>query len=252
MWDYYTEPVPSLGGLTPNLWQGRILGGSSGINAMIYCRGASSVFDEWAEISGNEGLAWESLLEDFRATTHYEDEPVPYSQVVDTSVMGDGPLAISRGRELVEFDVPFADALKSTLNLPEIDLIDGTGLGVSFGLQSIRASNRTRSYAYNTYGYLMANRPNVQILHNAWVQRIGFSDQTAQNVTYTDTLNNQTYVINSKEIIVAAGTLNSPHLLMLSGVGPQDQLSALKIPVVADILEVGSNLYDHHYSVMQF
>lgn len=96
----------------------------------------------------------------------------------------------------------------------------------------------------------MANRPNFELIHDAWVQRIGFAHKTAESVTYAR--NNETYTIKAKEIIVAAGAINSPKLLMLSGVGPKETLSALKIPVVADIPEIGSNLYDHHYSVMEF
>lgn len=218
---------------------------------MLYCRGASSVFDEWAKISGNDGLAWDSLLHDFRATAHYTFQPADYNQVVNTSVYGDGPLEVSRSSGQTGFETPFANACESELHLPEVDMTDGTGIGVAFGLNSIRVSNRTRSYALNSFGYEMANRPNVQLIHNAWVQRIGFSRNTAQSVTYIDNLNNQTYTINAKEIIVSAGAINSPKLLMLSGVGPKDRLSALNIPVVADIPDIGSNLYDHHYSVIE-
>ncbi len=218
---------------------------------MLYCRGASSVFDEWAKISGNDGLAWDSLLDDFKATSHYTFQPADYSEVVNTSVYGDGPLEVSRSSGLTGFDLPFASALESTLGLQQVDFTDGTGIGIDLGLGSIRVSNRTRSYALNTFGYEMANRPNVQLIHNAWVQRIGFLRDTAQNVTYIDTLSNETHTITAKEIIVSGGAINSPQLLMLSGVGPKDQLSALNIPVIADIPDIGSNLYDHHYSSIE-
>ncbi|MCJ1251517.1 hypothetical protein MMC30_008752 [Trapelia coarctata] len=252
MWQYNSEPDPNLGGLTPNLWQGKRWGGGTGVNAMLYCRGAASVFDEWAEVSGNDGLAWASILQDFKQTTHYADPHVNYTQVVNTSVLGNGPLEVTRDRQLTEFDEPFANALKSTLNLTEIDMIDGHAIGVSLGLETIRESNRTRDYALNTFGYLMASRPNVQMLHSAWVQRIGFSDKTAQSITYINSLSNKTYKINAKEIIVTAGALNSVQLLMLSGVGPKDTLSKLNIPVVADIPGIGAQLYDHHYSVAEY
>ncbi|KAA8648084.1 GMC family oxidoreductase [Aspergillus tanneri] len=253
MWPYNTQPEPNLGGLTPNLWQGRMLGGGSGVNGMLYCRGSASVFDEWAEISGNKGLAWRSLLEDFKKTAHYRSDPTDsdYAQVVDQQAFGDGPLEITRARKLVSFDEPFANALKNTLHLDEIDMISGTGIGVSLGLETIRASNRTRSYAVNAYGDRMAGRPNFRLIHDAWVQHIGFHRQTAQNVVYTNR-RNQTLTIQADEVIVAAGAINSPQLLMLSGIGPKEKLAALKIPLVADIPEVGGNLYDHHYSVMQF
>ncbi|KAK0644854.1 Pyranose dehydrogenase [Lasiodiplodia hormozganensis] len=252
-WNYSTQPETNLGGLTPNLWQGRILGGGTGVNAMLYCRGSASVFNEWAELSGNPGLAWESLLEDFKETTHYTSDPAEdYNQVLDPNAFGDGPLEVSRGQELVSFDEPFANALKSTLDLDETDMVSGGGIGVSLGLETIRVSNRTRDYAVNAYGYQMAGRPNFRVIHHAWVQRIGFTGNTATNVTYTDTQTNEVHVIEAQEIIVAAGAINSPQLLMLSGVGPEDTLSALDIPVVANIPEIGSNLYDHHYAVMEY
>ena len=216
---------------------------------MLYCRGAASVFDEWAQISGNPGLAWNSLLNDFKATSHYTFQPADYNEVVTTSVYGNGPLEVSRSSGTTGFGLPFASVLESTLNLHQVDMTDGTGIGVDLGLESIRVSNRTRSYALNTFGYQMANRPNVKLIHDAQVTKIGFSGKTAQNVTYIS--NKQTNTITAKEIIVAGGAINTPQLLMLSGVGPKAQLSALKIPVVADIPGVGSNLFDHHYSSIE-
>ena len=248
---FNSQPDPNLGGLSPNLWQGRALGGGTAVNAMLYCRGAASVFDEWAQISGNDGLAWKSLLDDFKATSHYTFQPSEYDQVVNTSVYGDGPLEVSRSSGLTGFDLPFASAIESALRLPQVDLTDGTGIGVDLGLDSIRVSNRTRSYALNTFGYEMANRPNVKLIHNAQVLRIGFLRDIAQNVTYVNNLNHQTNTITAKEIIVSGGAINSPKLLMLSGVGPKDQLSALNIPIVADIPHIGSNLFDHHYSSIE-
>lgn len=248
---YNSQSDPNLGGLAPNLWQGHVFGGGSAVNAMAYCRGASSVFDEWAKISGNPGLAWDSLIHDFKATTHYTYQPSDYSEVVNTSGYGDGPLEVSRQSGLTGFDTPFARTLESELDLQQVDLTDGTGIGVDLGLSTIRVSNRTRSYALNAYGFQMADRPNVRLIHNATVKRIGFLNKTAQNITYVDSVRNEIHIISAKEILVTAGAINTPKLLMLSGVGPKDRLSALNIPIVADIPAIGSNLYDHHYSFME-
>lgn len=229
------------------------MGGGSGVNAMLYCRGAASVFDEYAEISGNEGLRWDSILESFKATTHWTDEAsIDYKQPINTSAFGHGPLEITRQRELLTFDKPFANKLAAEFNIPEIDFASGVGIGVSQAVESIRASNRTRSYAYNTFGYLASSRRNFELHHDAWASKIGFNDKTADSVTYNDTLTGTIHTIHSKEIIVTAGTINSPQLLMLSGVGPADRLRELDIPVVQDIPEVGQNLYDHHYAVLQY
>jgi choline dehydrogenase len=233
------------------LAQGKVSGGGTAVNAMAYCRGASSVFDDWATISGNQGLAWDSLLEDFEATTHYTYQSADYEEVVNTTTYGTGPLEISRPSELTGFEPGFMDAIESALGIQQVDLTDGTGIGIDIGLQSIYVSNRTRSYARNTFGLQMASRTNVQVIFNAWVQRVGFSNTTAQNVTYIDTANNETHTIAANEIILSGGAINTPKILMLSGVGPESSLSALNIPVVADVSEIGTNLYDHHYSIIE-
>lgn len=255
MWPYVVEPDANLGGRTPDLWQGKALGGGTAVNAMLYCRGAASVFDEWAQISGNRGLAWDSILESFKATTHWAEEPsTSYSQPVNATSFGNGPLEISRQRRLLTFDEPFADKLVSELGLPIVDDVSGGGIGVSQGLESIRVSNRTRSYATNTFGYLAATRPNFELRTRAWVSKVGFQGRTARNVTYTDTgaQQQQQHTVAADEIVLAAGALNNPQLLMLSGVGPAQMLRQLDIPVVLDSPQVGRNLSDHHMAILQY
>ncbi|KAL8747701.1 MAG: hypothetical protein Q9190_000442 [Brigantiaea leucoxantha] len=250
-WNYTTQPDPNLGGNTPGLTQGRVFGGGTAVNGMAYCRGAASVFDEWAEVSWNPGLAWHSLLDDFRATSHYTFQPADYQQYVNTSAYGDGPLEVSRVPGLTGFDIPFAAALSSVLGVEEVDMTDGTGIGLDLGLQSISVADRRRSYARSTYGRLIQSRPNVQMITGAWVHHIGFSGKTAKNVTYINALSNQTSTVKAKEIIVSGGAINSPKLLMLSGVGPKEQLSKLGIPVVTDIPAIGTNLYNHLFPVIE-
>ena len=222
------------------------------MNGMTMCRGSSSVFDEWAEISGNPGLAWDSgMFDAFKATTHFENDVRPEDQVpVNQTSYGDGPLAISSQRFQFDFDGPFVDRLASALDVPQIDFMSGYGIGATEPVASISAGNRTRSYAWNTFGWLAANRPNFEVRHDAWATKIGFNGATAESVTYTDTLssNGTSHTIRAREVIVAAGAIGSPHLLMLSGVGPADQLEAVGIPVVQDSPQVGQNLMDHHYA----
>ncbi|KAF2468598.1 FAD/NAD(P)-binding domain-containing protein [Lindgomyces ingoldianus] len=188
------------------------------------------VFDEWAKVSGNSGLAWKSLLEDFKAASHYDFQQTDYEQFVNTTTYGDGPLEVSRTSGLTGFDAPFASALKSGLGVHEVDLTDGIGTGLDLGV---------------------ANRPNVQMIPNAWVTKIGFSGKTSKNVTYTNTISNAKTTIAAKEIIVNAGAINSPKLPMLSGVGQKARLSELNIPLVADIPSIGTNLYDHTFPIVE-
>lgn len=217
---------------------------------MGICRGSSSVFDEWAEISGNDGLAWDSgMFDAFKATTHLQDDVHPADQTaVNQSSFGDGPLAISSQRFQLAFDRPFVDKLSSALNITEIDFMSGDGIGVTEQVGAILSSNRTRSYAWNTFGWLAVNRHNFQVRHDAWATKIEFDDTTANGVTYVDTLSNTTHTIQANEIVIAAGAVGSPHLLMLSGVGPAEQLEAVGIDVVLDSPEVGQNLMDHHFA----
>jgi len=91
-WNYSSTPQPTLNGVGPALAQGHALGGGSAINVMAYCRGAPSVFDQWAKESGDSGLRWENLFKDFKANVHYETSTTGPQDRVDTSAYGDGPL----------------------------------------------------------------------------------------------------------------------------------------------------------------
>lgn len=123
LWEYNSQPDPNLGGATPNLWQGRALGGGSAVNAMTYCRGSESVFDQWAQTSGNSGLQWSNILNDFRATTHYTNQPADYQQTVNTGVYGDGPIEVSRASMVDLMDRPFAEAYEQSFGLKEVDQV---------------------------------------------------------------------------------------------------------------------------------
>ncbi|KAF2209150.1 hypothetical protein CERZMDRAFT_47819 [Cercospora zeae-maydis SCOH1-5] len=253
VWYYLSQPEPILNGAQPDSAQGKLVGGGTAVNAMLHCRGSASVFDEWAEISGNEGLAWNNILEAFKDTTHWIDAVgAEYEQQLNTSAFGDGPLEVTRQRQRFPFDQPFVDTIAAEHDLPEIDFASGGGIGVTQGLVTIRASNATRSYAYNTFGYLANARSNFQLITHAWVSKIGFDEKTASSVTYNDTVTNTAHTLQADEIIITAGTINSAQLLMLSGVGPMDQLTSHGIEVVEDVPGIGSNLMDHRFAVVQY
>lgn len=217
---------------------------------MAYCRGSASLFDDWAALSGNEGLAWESIFQDFLEVSHYTENPhADYEQIVNTSAYGNGPLEVSRVGTLTGFEDPFFNALQTELGLEEVDLTDGSGIGLDRGLSSITAVNRTRSYGRSAFGTLIENRSNVQILTYAWASKINFKGTTAVSVTYN--VDGVATTIKGREIIVSGGAINTPKLLMLSGVGPKETLKPLGIKVVADIPDVGSNLRDHAFAIIE-
>ncbi|KAI1811455.1 putative GMC oxidoreductase [Poronia punctata] len=248
-WNFTSAPDPGLDGGAPELLQGRALGGGTAINGMGYCRGSSSIFDEWAHQTGNTGLSWKSMFDAFKATTHFQEDVHPPDQTpVNKTSFGKGPLEITSQRFQLGVDRPFVDTMSSRFGLPEIDFASGYGIGVSEQIDTIRADNRTRSYAWNTFGWLAANRPNFEVRHDAWASKIGFKGKTATSVTYNDTLTNTMHTLEAREIVVAAGAIGSPQLLLLSGVGPEKQLRSLGIKVVHDSSQVGENLADHHYA----
>lgn len=249
-WNFTTEPDANLGGHAPGIKQGRGLGGGSSVNGMAYCRGASSVFDEWAHLSGNSGLAWSSMLNAFKKVTHYTDPPqANYEQFVNTSAYGDGPLEVSRSSGLTGLEFPFANAIEASLGLHQQDLTDGTGIGIDMGVATIFAKNRTRSYPRNTFGSMAEKRSNVRMIHNAWVSKVIFVRKTAVGATYHR--DGRAVDIKAREVIVSAGSLNTPKLLMLSGIGPKEELTKLNIPLVSNSPDVGANLRDHAVSIVE-
>ena len=138
-------------------------------------------------------------FQDFLEVSHYKDPPnADYEQFVNTTGYGNGPSEVSRSSGLTGFEIPFENAIEAELGLHEVDLTDGTGIGLDKGVASIFAGNRTRSYGRVTFGILIETRPNVQMIHDAWVSNIGFSPKTAVNVTYQS--NGAAYTIKGKEI----------------------------------------------------
>lgn len=213
-----------------------------------------SVFNEWAERSGNDGLKWDNLFNDFKATVKFAPNSTApkYMQTLDMKAYGSGPVQVSRALKLDGFDPSWNEALQSVLDLPEVDFNSGAGIGVSYGVETIAPSDRTREYAYTAYGQEMSGRKNVRMQSWATVKRINFDGKRAESVTYVNTQDsNSTHKIQSKEIIVSAGAIGSPKLLMLSGVGPGDHLKDVGINVVHDCPQVGSNLQDHNYASIE-
>lgn len=263
-WNFTETPQASLGGISPPLHQGHTLGGGSAINFMAYCRGAPSVYDEWASSSGNEDLAWGNILGNFKNSANlFVPDPLPYQQPINSSVYSEtGPVCVSyeRSDRLSKLEPAYWDAW---INDPENpaqpeDLTSGIGIGlVKGGPHAVRSSNGTRSYAWSSYGISASARENVKILTDSRAIKINFNNDTGEDpnavgVDYVSGPENTITSVRGREIIVSAGAINSPRLLLLSGIGPRDELESLGIPVVADSPEVGLNFRDHHVATTIF
>ncbi|CAG9770844.1 unnamed protein product [Ceutorhynchus assimilis] len=242
-YEYYTEPQKNaFSGLNANRvhWpRGKVLGGSSSLNYMMYTRGNKLDYDKWAA-DGNEGWSYEELLPYFIKSENasgLNDAPV------DEEIHGtDGPLSIEH-----IYDSKLVQAFIE--GGPEIGLdeFDYNANKQPYGVSRIQATvlNGHRHSTGNAFLFPIKERPNLDIVINAFVTKILIDPETKEAYGVEYEKGHKTYQVNAiKEVIVSGGTINSAQLLMLSGIGPEDHLRALGIDVIAN-LPVGRNLKDH-------
>ena len=233
-WDYHTEPERELMNRRLYWPRGRVLGGSSSINAMCYTRGHRLDYDEWRDL-GAAGWDYASVLPHFRSSEDQARGADEYHGV-------GGPLHV----EDLRFRNPLSDAFVAAgirVGLAENRDFNGPRQeGV--GLYQVTQRLGRRCSAAVAYLRPAGRRTNLRILTHAPVARILFENERAVGAQYRIAGISHS-VRAEREVIVAAGAIASPQLLMLSGIGPADALRALAIPVIADRAEVGRNLQDH-------
>jgi len=233
-WSYATEPEPALDHRRIACPRGKVLGGSSAINAMIYIRGNRRDFDHWHSL-GNPGWGWDDILPYFRKSQQQARGASDYHGV-------DGPLAVTDQPAPHPFSLAFLDAaveLGYPLN-PDFNGIDQEGAG----LYQLTVKDGKRQSTAIAFLHSIRQRKNLHIVTHAEVSAVLFDRTRAIGVRYThDGMDTQ--VLANREIIVSAGTINSPKLLLLSGIGPAEQLRRFGIPTVVDLPGVGQNLQDH-------
>ncbi|MGE3876760.1 MAG: GMC family oxidoreductase [Parvibaculaceae bacterium] len=232
-WMYETEPVAGFAGRISYWPRGKVLGGSSSINAMVYSRGQKSDFDEW-EALGNTGWGWRDVLETYRKL---EDHDLGRSELHGSG----GPLHVTTiDRHAHPLSRVFIAAAQEAGLDFNPDLNGKTIEGV--GLYQITTRRGFRESAASAY--LRRRRANLEIITHAQATRILFTGSKALGVAYErhGTLHEARA---RREVIVSAGAVGSPQLLQLSGVGPAMLLRRLGIDVVHDNAAVGRNLQDH-------
>ncbi|XP_056631505.1 glucose dehydrogenase [FAD, quinone]-like [Diorhabda sublineata] len=235
---YKTEPQPHFCiGCTDNRvkWErGKALGGGTIINYMLYVRGNKRDFNLWSEMGGS-GWAYDDLLPYFKKI---EDTRV---NKIDEDFRGKGGyLTISDEPWRTKISEIFVNAAEES-GLKYVDYNGKQQIGVSFVQTTTK--NGLRDSAEKAYLRPVRHRPNLVVQTNAQVTRILFKEKTAYGVRYFhDGIFNK--VTAKKEVILSAGTINSAQLLMLSGIGPKEDLQQLGIPVLQN-LPVGRKIYDH-------
>lgn len=233
-WDYDTAPEPNLDNRV--LWwpRGKVLGGSSSINAMCYIRGAAGDYDGWAA-AGASGWDWNSVLPYFRRSER--------NSRGDDALHGSmGPLYVSDLRYTNPLSAVFIEAARQAGYAANGDFNGPSQEG--FGYYQVTQKNGARCSSAVAYLDPARERHNLQIVTKALVSRITIENGRATGVVYSS--GGRAYHQHAqREVLLSGGAINSPQLLMLSGVGPADQLRRHGIDVVADAPQVGQNLQDH-------
>jgi|AntRauTorcE11898_2_1112593.scaffolds.fasta_scaffold00015_29 choline dehydrogenase len=235
-WAYDTEPQTELNDRECYWPRGKTLGGSSSINAMIYARGQPADYDHWGAL-GNDGWAYEDVLPYFKRAEHNERGSSEYHGT-------GGPRNVADLQSPNELSETFIEA-GGAVGLPRNDDFNaGDQSGV--GLYQVAQKDGQRHSAADAYLKPALDRSTLTATTGAQVTRVRFDGRAAVGVEYVEDGSNMTETVDAnKEVILSAGTINSPQLLMLSGVGPAEHLAAHDILVVHDLPGVGRNLQDH-------
>lgn len=234
-WMHETEPEPWAGGRRMAMPRGKALGGSSSINGMIYIRGHRQDYADWVA-AGAQGWSWDELLPHFIRTEDHQRLGLPLHGQGGPLTVSDLPSVHPMTRHMLEA------ARQAGLELVD-DFNDGRATGASTFQVNFRGGQRS-SIARNAIAPAL-QRPNLQVRRGAMVERILFEEQRAVGVRYRMDDGSVHEARAGREVLLCAGAIQSPQLLMCSGVGPAAQLQALGIPVVADLPGVGENLQDH-------
>lgn len=233
-WGYETEPESSLDNRRLYWPRGKVLGGCSSINAMCYARGHRKDYDHWAAL-GNDGWSFQDVLPFFRMA---EDQERGSDQFHGQG----GPLGVRDLRHHNPLSDVFLEAA-SQAGFPRNDDFNGeTQRGFGYYQVTQRGGQRCSTAS----GYLdpVKNRPNLTIMTNTMSERLVVEDGRATGVVVRR--RGQPALLTAKrEVLVSCGAINSPQLLMLSGIGPADHLAEMGIECVKDLPGVGSNLQDH-------
>ncbi|MER5262165.1 GMC family oxidoreductase N-terminal domain-containing protein [Actinosynnema sp. NPDC002837] len=237
-WDLDTHGEPNLNGRRIYLPRGRVLGGSSSINAMIYIRGHRLDFDGW----GQPGWSYDELLPYFIRSEDNERGASEFHGV-------GGPMTVSDGRSRNVMSAAFVDAAVQA-GYPTNDDFNGAEQD-GFGLYQVNQRDGKRCSAAVAFLHPAMARPNLTVETNVEVHRVSFDGDRATGVVGSR-LDEELEIRAEREVIVSAGAYHSPQLLQLSGIGPAELLRALEVPVVLDQPEVGRNLQDHPHVMLVF
>ena len=238
-WCYQTEPDPGLNGRSIGYARGKVLGGCSSINAMIYMRGQRDDFDHWQSL-GNKDWGWDDVLPIFKMSEDYQHGPDDFHGV-------GGEMRVEERRVNWEILDAWRDAA-AEFGIPKIKEFNR---GDNFG-NAYFQMNQRRGVRWNaTKAYLRPaeNRPNLTVLSNVLVEKVELNNSSqrprATGVKIRRADKSSTIFKADQEVLLSAGAIGSPQILQLSGIGSSELLGSRNIPIRVDLRGVGENLQDH-------
>jgi choline dehydrogenase-like flavoprotein len=257
---FETEPEPGLQGRKIALPRGKGIGGSTNVNGQIFIRGQREDFDHWRDL-GNPGWGYDDLLPYFRKLERFEmlADPStstnvrlagkPLAGQIDPKFHGtDGPLNIAAPRIVNRTTDDFLESARLAGHPLTPDFNGEKQAGIGF--YTFTQRNGERVTAERAFLDPVRSRPNLTVLPNRPVTRVLMEDRRAVGVAWQNATGSGE--IHGREIILAAGSFVSPHLLMLSGIGEAAELQRFGIPVVVDLPGVGRNLQDHYDITLEY
>ncbi len=235
---YKTEPEPELNQREVSVVRGRVIGGCSSINGMIYTRGQREDYDDWAALPGCEGWSYDELLPYFKRPEHFDVESGnPYHG-------NDGELNVTNVAMKYPISEAYMDAAES-IGIRRLDDINGeTQRGIGY-MQVTMKGGRRWSSADAFLGAEVRKRRNLTIILKATARRVLLEGKRAVGIEYEDSKGRAHQVHAKREVVLSAGAYNSPPLLEMSGIGRRDALEAIGLDVLHELEGVGENLQDH-------
>lgn len=241
-WQFSTQPEPYLNDRVMHCPRGKVLGGSSSINGMVYVRGHAKDFDEWQQTGATN---W-----DYAHCLPYFKKAESWAFGKDEYRGGNGPLGVNNGNQMQNpLYQAFVDAGVDAGYFATKDYNGQQQEG--FGPMHMTVKNGRRASTANAYLRPAMQRPNLTVITHALVHKVLLEDKTAVGVRFAHQKQIKEIRVN-KEVILSAGSIGSPHLLQLSGIGPKEVLEKAGIVCLHDLKGVGENLQDHLEFYFQF
>ncbi len=233
-WNYYAEPEPGIGNRAVHWPRGRVLGGTSSINGMLYVRGNPADYDGWAQM-GCRGWSYADVLPFFKRSENYGPGDPEYRGK-------GGPLPVEDYRTILPLTHRFVEAARQAGFALTSDYNGAVQEGVGYSQMTRRG--RFRGSTAQTFLAEARGRGNLRVVTKSVATRLTFDGRRCTGVAFRRN-GNDSHVLAAREVIVSGGAVNSPQLLQISGIGPADHLRSIGVEIVHELPGVGANLSDH-------